>query len=289
MTHPHHDHAAHDWQPQLESLEREGQVAQHWVGDAVDWLANLSDTLVSRVIDVGSGPGYATTALAQRFAEAQVTAVDPTPEFLDRAMQRAQTHGVEDRVSTHRSTLDGAVGVLPEADLVWASHVVHHLPDPVEGLREIRALLRPGGVAAVIEGGLPMRVLPGGYGVGSRSFLGRLEAATNDYFTHEWSLTDQAVGGAADWPVLMADAGFADCRTRTFLLDLPAPLDDVTRKFVVAHFEKTNELLAERLEPGDAKALSRLVDPDDPASLHRRSDVFLLSAASVHVGINPQP
>lgn len=85
-----------------------------------------------------------------------------------------------------------------------------------------------------------------------------------------------------DWPLLLTDAGLTQARSRTLLLEYPAPLDDEIRQYVIEHFDHVRDLVAGDLDPDDAAALDRLLDPDDPGSLHRRADLFLLTAQTVH-------
>jgi hypothetical protein len=146
---------------------------------------------------------------------------------------------------------------------------------------------RDGGVLAVAEGGLPLRFLPGGYGVGDPGLISRLEAATGEYARRRWGMTAAALDGGRDWPLLLGDAGLEHLGTRTFLLDLPAPVDDQTREFVVDRFTGPAPELDDLLAATDVAALRRLVDPDDPAALVNRPDLFVLGAHTVHLARRP--
>ncbi|WBB62496.1 class I SAM-dependent methyltransferase [Streptomyces sp. WMMC500] len=274
--------SAPKWSDELSELERAGEISVPWVRQAAEWLAGRGRA--ARILDVGSGPGWAASVLAASFPAGEVVAVDATPEFVARAAERFAGLGLGGRARAERGELDSAaLDRLGPADLVWSSHVVHHLPDPVDGLRRLGRLLAPGGVLALAEGGLPARYLPGGYGVAAPGFVSRLEAALSDYFVHHWSLTAPAVGGGRDWPLLLADAGLHHLDSRTFLLDVPAPVDDQVRAYVVDRFTQIADRVGDRLDAQDAAALGRLLDPDDEAALVNRPDLFLLSAFTVHL------
>ena len=294
-----HDHGGHggeaaDWTDQLATLELEGEVSAPWVQDAIRWLAPMvyapSEPPVRRIVDVGSGPGIASVLLGQAFPSARVVAYDGNAAFLERAAERVETAGLGERFETRRGHIGPELDEFAPTDLVWAARVIHHLEDPTGGLAQMGRVLRPpdppagraGGLLAVVEGGLPTRVLPGGYGVGPASLISRLDAAVADYAMRRWGMTSDAHGGARDWPLLMAEAGLQHLASRSFLLDLPAPLDDRARDFVQRRFDLEPEL-AEQLSVEDRAALARLVDPDDPAALVNRPDLFLLSAHTVHV------
>jgi SAM-dependent methyltransferase len=278
-----HRHTA-QWSDELDQLDREGQVSSAMISDVIDWLVTTSTRPIETVIDIGAGPGHAAVAFATALPAARVVAFDPTRELLDRARQRALEAGVAARLDAVQGEVDSGLEELPAADLIWCSHVLHHLPDPVEGLRTVSARLHTGGRVAVREGGLPTRVLPGGYGVGSAGFAPRLEALMADHMQHAWDMTHAASGGDRDWPVLMAQAGLADIATRAFLVHATAPIDDVTRAHVVTYYNRARDAVGADLTAEDARALDILLDENDERSLARRPDVFLLSASTVHVG-----
>jgi SAM-dependent methyltransferase len=95
-----------------------------------------------RVHDVGSGPGALTTVIVARTGAEQVAAVDPSPTFV--AAARDRLPGVDVREAPAESlpypgeTFDAAVAQL----------VVHFMTDAVAGLREMRRVVRTGGIVA---------------------------------------------------------------------------------------------------------------------------------------------
>ncbi|HXO82559.1 MAG TPA: class I SAM-dependent methyltransferase [Mycobacterium sp.] len=99
------------------------------------------------VLDVGCGPGTITVDLAARVAPGRVTAVEMTSDALDLARTEAQTRGQSniDFVTSDVHALD-----LPDDtfDIVHAHQVLQHVADPVQALREMRRVCKPGGVVA---------------------------------------------------------------------------------------------------------------------------------------------
>ena len=89
------------------------------------------------------------------------------------------------------------------------------------------------------------------------------------------------------WPSLLASAGLVPLRSRTFLLDLPAPLADPAREMVRRRLERARESLADRLDADDVSVLDQLLDPDGAHALERREDLFMLTATTVHLATSP--
>ncbi|MFI6725724.1 methyltransferase domain-containing protein [Streptomyces sp. R-74717] len=99
------------------------------------------------VLDVGCGPGTITADLAALVAPGRVTAVDTTGEILDRAAEVAAERGLENAEFT---TADVHALDFPDDsfDVVHAHQVLQHVGDPVQALREMRRVCRPGGIVA---------------------------------------------------------------------------------------------------------------------------------------------
>ncbi len=103
-----------------------------FVGIRADWW----------VLDVGCGPGALLTELHRRLDAGGVVGLDPSETFV--AAARARHPDVE----IHQASAEQ----LPLADATFdcalAQLVVHFMPDPVRGLRELRRVTKPGGVVA---------------------------------------------------------------------------------------------------------------------------------------------
>ena len=100
------------------------------------------------VIDCGCGPGSITVGLAEIVAPGQVVGLDIEPRQLETARRLAAERGA----STLRFEA-GSVYELPFADASFdvavAHFVIEHVREPIRALREIRRVLKPGGIAAI--------------------------------------------------------------------------------------------------------------------------------------------
>jgi SAM-dependent methyltransferase len=103
-------------------------------------LLDLQDG--QRVLDVGSGPGAFTTELVARLGAGQVVAVDPMPAFNEAVAARLPGVDVRRAKADHLPFDDDTF------DAAAAQLVVHFMPDPVAGIREMARVTRPGGAVA---------------------------------------------------------------------------------------------------------------------------------------------
>ncbi|MFF7814315.1 class I SAM-dependent methyltransferase [Streptomyces roseolus] len=282
-AHSHGHDTGLDWGRLAPLLEAQAEVAGGAYREAAAWLGTLvPPSGVRRLLDVGSGPGVITTVLAEAFPYAEAVAVDGTPELLERARARAEAQGLGARVSTLRAELPEETGSLGEADLLWAGNSLHHIGDQRAALADFAKLIRPGGLIALVEGGLTPRHLPRDIGIGRPGLEARFDAEHADWFARMRAELPGSTREPDDWRALFAAAGLTPAGTRTFLVDVPAPVPQVVRELAVHHFGRLREGFGEHLGAEDRATLDRLLDPADEQSLHHRTDLFHLTAHTVH-------
>ncbi|MFG3496883.1 class I SAM-dependent methyltransferase [Streptomyces sp. NPDC047928] len=280
----HTGHGDVDWGELLPLLERGAELQSPLYRQAAAWLGDLvPSAAVRRVLDVGSGPGVLSCLLAEAFPYAEVVAVDGTPELLERAGRRAASLGhIGARVTLRHAELPDALGELGDADLIWAGDAVHHLGDQGAALAALARLLRPGGVLALVEGGLPTRYLPRDIGIGRPGLEARLDAASADAFTEMREALPDFRAETEDWRAMFTAAGLEPSGTRSFLQDVPAPVPHAVREHAITLFTRQRARFADRIDGVDLATLDRLLDPSAPGSLHQRPDLHLLTARTVH-------
>ncbi len=99
------------------------------------------------LLDVGSGPGTITVDLARRLGPGRVVGVDASREIVGQAQALAHDEGVHN--VTFRVGDVYALDFPDESfDIVHAHQVLQHVANPVSAMREIRRVLKPGGVLA---------------------------------------------------------------------------------------------------------------------------------------------
>jgi DNA-binding transcriptional MerR regulator len=109
----------------------------------------------SAVLEAGCGVGAQTVTLAERSPGAQLTALDRSADSLRAARERASDAGLDiSFIQADVYALPHTDGPLAAAtfDHVFVCFLLEHLPRPVEALRRLRTMLKPGGTITVIEG-----------------------------------------------------------------------------------------------------------------------------------------
>lgn len=143
------------------------------------------------LLDVGCGTGGVTIPAKMRVGmDGSAAGIDPAPEMIAVARRKAKRAGME---------IDFRVGVIESLpfpdetfDVVTSSLMMHHLPEQlqVEGLAEIRRVLKPGGRILIAD-----MIRP------SNSFIKR-------FFTLLVRHGHAIQFGLEDLPKLMREAGF---------------------------------------------------------------------------------
>ncbi|MDX3456533.1 methyltransferase domain-containing protein [Streptomyces sp. ME02-8801-2C] len=134
-----------------------------------------------RVIDVGSGTGSQTLALA--------TAVGPSGDALGIEANPALRAVAEQRAAAAGSPArflggDALALPMPDAtvDVVWCERVLQHLSEPDKAVGEIARVLRPGGRVALVDSDWATALLhPGDPEAVAALMSGALAAAANPY------------------------------------------------------------------------------------------------------------
>lgn len=284
----------------LTSLALAAEFDRSWVEAAAAWAVAAAGASPRLVVDVGCGAGGAAIAFAGHLrgapgqgdggdrAPGVVVALDPDPRLVAVARRRVGDAGAADQVHLAAAAIGGLPVPPGTADIVWASGVVHHVADQQAAVDELAGLLRPGGVLALVEGGLPLRCLPHDVGIGRPGLEARLDEARARWFTD----LRAELGGPAmpyGWPASLARAGLVGVRVRSYVARSTPPLDAVGRQAAVQHLQAARDELGDRLGPDDRATVGRLLDPGDPAWIGRRDDLVVTAVRTVQLATAPPP
>jgi SAM-dependent methyltransferase len=113
------------------------------IPDEIPLIRSDPDLSGLRILDAGCGTGHTLVAMAVRYPKASFLGVDLSNHSLAVAHRLAQRHGATNieflRASIPELTLN------TKFDLITCLGVLHHLPDPREGLRALAEHLAPTG------------------------------------------------------------------------------------------------------------------------------------------------
>ena len=175
----------------------------------------------ARALDVACGTGYLAIGLAVAGAAAEVHACDLSHKMLERCRDNAEQAGA----TVHLALCDAEK--LPYADasfdLVCARGALHHVPSPLESLKEMRRVLAPGGTAVILTEPTPSgeRQVGAVVGVARRALEGlrKILRVKRDEEHHQWELASMAANLHTFEPEhienLAIKAGFEDITVST--------------------------------------------------------------------------
>ena len=103
-------------------------------------LRRLPMTSGARVLDVGCGTGELMRRLRAKYPHAVLAGLDPVAEML--AVARDKLSGNEDLRTGYADALPWGAGAF---DVVVSCNMFHYISHPVQALREMGRVLRPGG------------------------------------------------------------------------------------------------------------------------------------------------
>jgi SAM-dependent methyltransferase len=294
MAHTHtHDNI--DWPTRLASLRRADDLDAEYDRHVADRLVGLLDANAEPVIvDIGSGSGGMSAAFAGALAAhggGRVVLSDAVDELLDAATAHVRDVAAGTLVAVEAVRADASsehlADQLPSADLVWASRVVHHLPDQQKAIDGLARILAPGGWLALCEGGLATRCLPWDLGIGEPGLGNRLTSARDNWFVGMRAEMHGVQSLPVGWNKALEAAGLTGVFSFSYVIDHPAPASSAVRLSVVDWMAWLFGVGEDQLSNTDRETVTRLLDPADPAYVGARDDVFILGASTVYLGQKP--
>lgn len=222
-------------------------------------VASLPIKPGDHVLDLACGDGSYSGWLAEWVGpRGAVLAVDIDRNYL--AMARA--NAPDDRILFAAAALERLPCAEGRFDLAWCAQSLFSLPDPVEALRRLAGLVRPGGSVAVLENdSLHQVLLPWPIEVEltvrSAELMGFVDEADRP---RKYYVARQLMEH-------FRAAGLENCQKRTWVSDRQAPLDPATRAFLAHYLKNLRDRAAPHLEPSDLARIGPLLDPSSPQYL----------------------
>ncbi|GAA2143678.1 bifunctional demethylmenaquinone methyltransferase/2-methoxy-6-polyprenyl-1,4-benzoquinol methylase UbiE [Nocardioides koreensis] len=122
------------------------------------WRTAMVDAVVAgnpaTVLDVATGTAGVALALADR-TNARVVGVDLTEQMLRRGRQRVEARGRDDRIRLAAARAEQLPFRDASFDALTFTYLLRYVADPAATLAELARVVRPGGVVASLEFGVP--------------------------------------------------------------------------------------------------------------------------------------
>jgi demethylmenaquinone methyltransferase/2-methoxy-6-polyprenyl-1,4-benzoquinol methylase len=122
------------------------------------FLVSRVPASATRVVDVASGTAAVAIQLARAMPERTVVGIDQSPEMLAAGRARIARAGLGDRVELREGRAESLPFADGEFDALTFTYLLRYVDDPLATMRELARVVRPGGVIAMQEFGLPRGV-----------------------------------------------------------------------------------------------------------------------------------
>jgi demethylmenaquinone methyltransferase / 2-methoxy-6-polyprenyl-1,4-benzoquinol methylase len=145
--------ADYDRWAQLLSLGQD----RRWHDVMIETIAPAADRDGALVADVATGTGAVAIALAHRYP-CRVVGIDQSPDMLAGARDRIDAAGLTDRIELVEAPAEELPVAPTSVDALTHTYLLRYVDDPGTVLRTLAAAVRPGGMMASLEFGVPRGV-----------------------------------------------------------------------------------------------------------------------------------
>lgn len=118
--------------------------------DRIHWTISLLDIKPEdRLLEIGFGPGYAIEIVSKIVSKGFIAGIDHSEVMLRHAGKRNAKAISEGKVSLRHGSASNLPKFNAPFDKIFTINSIHFWNNPIECLKELRQLLRPGGIIAV--------------------------------------------------------------------------------------------------------------------------------------------
>ncbi len=108
-----------------------------------------------RTVDVASGTAAVSIALARAEPERTIVGIDQSKEMLAAGRARVEQAGLGSRIELREGRAEALPFADGEFDALTFTYLLRYVDDPAATMRELARVVKPGGVIAMQEFGLP--------------------------------------------------------------------------------------------------------------------------------------
>jgi len=127
--------------------ERQGPGSEEATLKALSYIPDLNEK--SKILDIGCGTGGQTITLAKN-TDAQITAIDMLPQFLEKLMQKVKENNLIDRITAKEMLMDRLTFDEKSFDVIWSEGAIYNIGFE-KGLSLWSKYLKDNGYIAVSE------------------------------------------------------------------------------------------------------------------------------------------
>jgi demethylmenaquinone methyltransferase/2-methoxy-6-polyprenyl-1,4-benzoquinol methylase len=174
-----------------------------------------------RVLDVATGTAAVAIELARRSPSRRVVGIDQSVEMLAAGRARVDRAGLAGRIELHEGNAEELPFEDASFDALTFTYLLRYVDDPLATLRGLARAVRPGGVVAMLEFGLPRGVWRPLWD----AYVGAVLPAAGLAFGRDWwgvgGFLGPSIRGFHDRVPLLelwSEAGIADVRVRLLSL-----------------------------------------------------------------------
>ncbi|MFJ2027993.1 class I SAM-dependent methyltransferase [Streptomyces sp. NPDC087897] len=225
-----------------------------WVALIASYVQQLSPSIV----EIGSGTGIFSAAMARWIEGSEVVAVDASEAMLAEARQH-HAHPAVRYLSGEAEAVPAAAGAF---DLALMSRVIHHIPDRARAARELARVLRVGGTAII-----------------RTTFRERLDAVVYDYWPQLRVIDERRFPGEEEVVADLVSVGFTLEEVTSFAQPVAASLAEYHARLISRPQSKFTHLTDVEFHRGLVRleTAARSAALDGPLPVLERYDVAVFS------------
>jgi len=134
-----------------EYLEMQKRIGRFYLKRFLGLLADQGKT--GRFLEIGPGPGYQTSKVAERNPKSEIVAVELSADMIAVAQSYIKQRGLSDRVRFVEGAVENEdlIKDLGKFDLIYSSFSLHHWKNPVKAFQNLYRALKEDGVLLIYD------------------------------------------------------------------------------------------------------------------------------------------
>jgi ubiquinone/menaquinone biosynthesis C-methylase UbiE len=223
------------------------------------------------VLDMACGDGMYARWLAERVGpQGHVVGVDIAPAYLEIARQQTCPSPSAATLRFEQASIEELPFADGQFDMAWCGQSLSSLPDPLETLRALQRVVRPGGIVAVLENDpLHQLIIP---------WPPDLELAIRQAQLQSVEATEEDTQIFAIGRQLGATfqaAGFASWHTTAYTTTRQEPLSHDEQTYLSWYFQDVKARAWPHIAPRERARFDRLLNPQSNACLFAQPGFFV--------------